>query len=56
MEKLLYLNDLLHLENADLDNTKIRFTQPSGGRDPLGEYQSDPDLINVQAFFWRSTQ
>jgi len=56
MEKLLYLNDLLKLDDAELNNTKIRFTQSNGKSDPLGEYLDCPDLINVQAFFWRTEQ
>ena len=56
MEKLLYLNDLLNLDETELVNTKIRFTQTTGGDDRLAKYLSDPDIINNTAFLWRTNQ
>ena len=38
MEKLLYLNDLLHLDDVELDNTKNIFNQWNGETDPMEEY------------------
>ena len=54
MEKLLYLNDLLHLNDTELGNTKIKFNQNNGTADPMVEYTSNPDLVNNAWLFWRS--
>lgn len=56
MAKFLFLNDLLHLDDAELDNTKIKFNQWNGETDPMKEYKRDPDMINNQWLFWREEQ
>lgn len=54
MEDLLFLNDLLHLDAAELANTKVRFNQWNGQTNPMEEYKKDPDKINNQWFLWRA--
>lgn len=56
MEKRLYLNDLLHLDDIELENTKIKFNQYNGETDPMDEYKREPDRINNQWLFWREKQ
>lgn len=56
MDALLYLNDLLRIDEAELENVKIRFTQTTGDDDRLAKYLSDPDIINNTAFLWRTNQ
>lgn len=54
MGKLLYLNDLLQLDDVELGNTKIKFNQWNGETHPIEEYKKDPDKINNGWLFWRS--
>jgi len=56
MKEYLNLNDILHLSNEELNNTKIRFNQWNGETDPMDEYKRDPDMINNRWLFWRSKQ
>lgn len=55
MEKI-YLNNLLHFNQADYGNIKIKFNQSNGYEDPMELYQNNPDIINNQWLFWRSKQ
>lgn len=55
MEKI-YLNNLLHFNQADYGNIKIKFNQSNGYDDPMELYQSNPDIVNNQWLFWRNKQ
>ena len=55
MEKI-YLNNLLHFNQADYGNIKIKFNQSNGYEDPMELYQNNPDIVNNQWLFWRSKQ
>ncbi|WP_353095677.1 GIY-YIG nuclease family protein [Tissierella praeacuta] len=55
MEKI-YLNNLLHFNQDDYGNIKIKFNQSNGYEDPMELYQSNPDIVNNQWLFWRSKQ
>lgn len=55
MEKI-YLNKLLHFNQADYGNIKIKFNQSNGYEDPMELYQNNPDIVNNQWLFWRSKQ
>lgn len=49
-------NDLLHLTDEELNNTKIRFVKDNPeGFDPLEEFKRDPQTINVEWFLWRKS-
>lgn len=54
MEKLIYLNDLLHLDEQVLNNTKIKFNQWNGSENPMDIYKRDPEEINSRWLFWRT--
>ncbi len=54
MSKLIYLNDLLHIEDEILKNTKIKFNQYNGQTDPMDEYKREPEKINSEWLFWRT--
>lgn len=56
MDELLFLNDFLHLDDSELEKTKIKFNQANGENDPMEEYKRDPDEINIGWLFWRETQ
>jgi hypothetical protein len=55
MEKI-YLNNLLHFDQVNYGNIKIKFNQSNGYEDPMELYQSNPDIVNNQWLFWRSKQ
>lgn len=55
MEKI-YLNNLLHFNQTDYGNIKIKFNQSNGYEDPMELYQNNPDIVNNQWLFWRSKQ
>jgi len=55
MEKI-YLNNLLHFNQIDYGNIKIKFNQSNGYEDPMELYQNNPDIVNNQWLFWRSKQ
>ena len=55
MEKI-YLNNLLHFNQADYENIKIKFNQSNGYEDPMELYQNNPDIVNNQWLFWRNKQ
>lgn len=55
MEKI-YLNNLLHFNQADYGKIKIKFNQSNGYEDPMELYQNNPDIVNNQWLFWRSKQ
>jgi len=56
MDKLIYLNDLLHFTDEELRNTKIKFNQHNGTEDPMELYKNDPDVVNDRWLFWRTEQ
>lgn len=56
MGKPIYFNDLLHLDETELESTKIRFNQSEGKKDPLQEYRRDPAEVNDRWLFWRKEQ
>ena len=53
-EFAIYLNDLLQINN--FDNVKIKFNKFNGKENPLDEYKKNPEVINEQWLFWRTTQ
>ena len=55
MEKI-YLNNLLHFDQVNYGNIKIKFNQSNGYDDPMELYQSNPDIVNNQWLFWRNKQ
>lgn len=50
------LDDLLHLSGMDTEAVKIRFNQTSPNDNPMDLYLNDPEIVNTQWLFWRSTQ
>lgn len=50
------LNDLLHLSDEELENTKIRLNRNSNGVDPLEEFKRDPEVINVGWLLYRTNK
>ena len=52
--KPLFLNDLLHMGEADLARAKIKFNQYDGEASQMEAYLRDPDHVNNQGLFWRS--
>ena len=56
MHLTILLNDLLHLDDDTLIKTKIRFNQWNGEKDPMDEYQKDPERINTGWLLWRTKQ
>lgn len=53
---MIYLNDLLRIDEKDFDNIKIRFVIPHDDKDPLEEYTFDPEKVNTYYFFHRSNK
>lgn len=47
------LKDLLHFEEHELENIKIRFNQTSSDANPLELYQKDPEIIKTNWFLWK---
>lgn len=56
MAELIYLNDLLHLSEEELQNSKIKFNQWNGSENPMDLYKRNPDEINTRWLFWRTEQ
>jgi hypothetical protein len=54
MERLIYLNDLLHLTQDELKKSKIKFNQWNGSEHPMDIYKRDPEEINSRWLFWRT--
>lgn len=54
MQKPLLLNDLLHLDQADLDRAKVKFNQFNGEIEPMDAYLRNPDEVNNSWLFWRA--
>lgn len=54
MQQSLLLNDLLHLNQEDLDRTKIKFNQYNGEIEPMEVYLRNPDEVNNVWLFWRA--
>ena len=52
----IYLNNLLHFDQVNYGNIKIKFNQSNGYDDPMELYQSNPDIVNNQWLFWRNKQ
>lgn len=55
MKKIL-LDDLLRIPSDIVGNVKIRFNQSNGYEDPMDLYLRDPEKVNTQWLFWRTTQ
>ena len=51
--KPILINDILHFDETDLKNIKIRFNQPSQNEDPLQLYINNHDDLNTRYFLWR---
>lgn len=54
MTQKLALNDLLHLNQKDLERSKVRFNQYNGEVEPMEVYLRNPDEINNRWLFWRA--
>ncbi len=54
MTNKLLLNDLLHLDEENLNRTKIKFNQYNGEENPMDVYLRNPDEINNGWLFWRT--
>jgi len=54
MQKPLLLNDLLHLDQADLDRAKVKCNQFNGEIEPMDAYLRNPDEVNNSWLFWRA--
>jgi hypothetical protein len=52
MQKPLLLNDLLHLNQSDLDRSKVKFNQYNGEIEPMEVYLRNPDDVNTTWLFW----
>ncbi len=50
------LNDLLCLDDDALAKTKIRLNQWDGKKDPIDEYEKNPERINTDWLLWRTKQ
>ena len=55
MDKIM-LNDLLKFTPEEIREVKIKFNQWDGNNDPMDLYQNNPDIVNNQWLFWRSSQ
>lgn len=55
MDKIM-LNDLLNFKPEEIGEVKIKFNQWDGNNDPMELYQNNPDIVNNQWLFWRSSQ
>ena len=54
--KKIYLNNLLHFDQVNYGDIKIKFNQSNGYEDPMELYQNNPDIVNNQWLFWRNKQ
>lgn len=54
MTDIIKLNDILQLSSEQIQATKIRFTIPSGGTNPIELFKNDPQEINSVWFMWRN--
>ncbi len=52
----IFLNDLLNFSDDDYTKVKVRFNQFNGEINPMDEYQANPNIVDTQWLFWRSTQ
>ena len=46
------LNDLLHFDDAEVPNVRVKFNISNGYDDPLDLYKTNPDEVNVTWFLW----
>ena len=46
------LNDLLHFDDAEVPNVRVKFNISNGYDDPLNLYKTNPDEVNVTWFLW----
>ncbi len=53
-QHIIKINDLLHFQQQDLENVKIRFNQWNGSQNPMEDYKRNPDLVNNDWLFWRT--
>lgn len=53
MKKIL-INDILQIPTADVKNVRLKLNIDNGYTDPLEEYKSNPDKINVDWFLWHN--
>lgn len=51
MDKIL-INDLLQIPSCDIGRTRLKLNVFNGDTDPLEEYKSNPDKINVDWLLW----
>ena len=53
-QHIIKINDLLHFQQQDLENVKIRFNKWNGSQNPMEDYKRNPDLVNNDLLFWRT--
>lgn len=52
--KRIMINDLLGIPESDVSNARIKLNVDNGYTDPLEEYKSDPDKININWLLWHN--
>lgn len=55
MDKIL-LNDILQINQAEIENTRIKFNIYNGYTDPLELYKENPEQVNTTWFLWHDSR